>query len=121
MYGVPVASLNHTGNELGILSLNNWLWLPDLKDFFRNYTSPQIPPDVEPEYISIDGGKRGNRSEIEAGKGRESALDVQTAYSIIYPQQVRLYQIDDTTAARAAGGGFKALLDALVSILLPLI
>jgi len=121
MYGVPVASLNHTGNELGILSLNNWLWLPDLKDFFRNYTSPQIPPDVEPEYISIDGGKRGNRSEIEAGKGRESALDVQTAYSIIYPQQVRLYQIDDTPVANAAGGGFKALLDALVSILLPLI
>ena len=31
------------------------------------------------------------------------------------------YQIDDTLAAKAAGGGFPALLDALVSILLPLI
>ncbi|KAH6868439.1 peptidase S8/S53 domain-containing protein [Alternaria rosae] len=112
MYNVPVASHNNTGNELGIAAFKDSLYYPDLPAFFKNYTSPQVPLDVEPEFISIGGGKPGNLSQAIARDVTETALDVQTAYSIIYPQQVRLYTTGDSEGVQTVGG-FNAIQDAL--------
>ncbi|TKA79494.1 hypothetical protein B0A55_02454, partial [Friedmanniomyces simplex] len=88
IYGIPVASTNHSGNQLGIAEWADYLYLPDLKVFFENFTSPKIPSDVKPDFISIDGGKMSNLSLALAGEVVESALDFQTSYSIIYPQGI---------------------------------
>jgi tripeptidyl-peptidase-1 len=67
-----------------------------------------------PEFISIDGGKPANLSVAQASEVIESALDFQTAYSIIWPQQTRLYQSGDSVNVDSVGT-FNIFLDALVS------
>lgn len=114
IYNIPVAKYNHTGNQLGIAEWADYLYLPDLKIFFENFTNPKIPSDVVPEFISIDGGKASNLSLAEQEKVVESALDFQTSYSIIYPQQTRLYQNGDSVNVDSVGT-FNIFLDALVS------
>lgn len=113
IYNIPVGQYSHSSNRLGIAEWSDYLYLPDLKTFFENFTSPKIPSDVVPEFISIDGGKASNLTVAKAGKVVESALDFQTAYSIIWPQQTRLYQNGDSVNADS-GGTFNNFLDALV-------
>jgi tripeptidyl-peptidase-1 len=114
IYNIPVGKYNHTGNQLGIAEWADYLYLPDLKTFFQNFTSPKIPSDVVPEFISIDGGKPSNLTVAKASEVIESALDFQTAYSIIWPQQTRLYQSGDSVNVDSVGT-FNIFLDALVS------
>ncbi|KAL1654284.1 hypothetical protein SLS61_003289 [Didymella pomorum] len=112
IYNLPVGKYNHTGNQLGIAEWADYLYLPDLKTFFQNFTNPKIPSDVVPEFISIDGGKASNLSLAQQEKVVESALDFQTAYSIIWPQQTRLYQNGDSVNVDSVGT-FNIFLDAL--------
>lgn len=112
IYDIPVGKYNHSGNKLGIAEWADYLYLPDLKIFFENFTSPRIPSDVVPEFISIDGGKPSNLSVAKAEEVLESALDFQTAYSIIWPQQTRLYQSGDSVNVDSVGT-FNIFLDAL--------
>ncbi|KAK4903467.1 hypothetical protein LTR27_000398 [Elasticomyces elasticus] len=112
LYDLPVATTNHSGNELGIAEWADYLYLPDLKVFFENYTIPKIPSDVTPEFISIDGGKPSNLTVALAEEVVESGLDFQTAYSIIYPQGIRLYQNGDSVNVDSVGT-FNIFLDAL--------
>jgi tripeptidyl-peptidase-1 len=114
IYKVPVARYNHSGNELGIPEWGDYLYLPDLKTFFENYTSPKIPSDVVPNFISIDGGRGANLSDVTNGDTTESGLDFQTAYSLLWPQQVRLYQVGDGNSENSFAS-FNIFLDALVS------
>ena len=116
IYNLPVGKYNHTGNQLGIAEGADYLYLPDLKTFFENFTNPKIPSDVVPEFIAIDGGKASNLSLAKQEKVVESALDFQTAYSIIWPQQTRLYQNGDSVNVDSVGT-FNIFLDALVSLL----
>jgi tripeptidyl-peptidase-1 len=116
IYNLPVGKYNHTGNQLGIAEWADYLYLPDLKTFFENFTNPKIPSDVVPEFIAIDGGKASNLSLAKQEKVVESALDFQTAYSIIWPQQTRLYQNGDSVNVDSVGT-FNIFLDALVSLL----
>jgi tripeptidyl-peptidase-1 len=113
IYNLPVGKYNHTGNQLGIAEWADYLYLPDLKTFFENFTSPKIPSDIVPEFIAIDGGKASNKSLADQEKVVESALDFQTAYSIIWPQQTRLYQNGDSVNVDSVGT-FNIFLDALV-------
>lgn len=112
LYNFPAGHTNHTGNQLGIAEWADYLYLPDLASFFKNWTSPKIPTDVTPEFISIDGGKRSNLTVAEAEDVIESALDFQTSYSIIYPQGIRLYQNGDSVNVDSVGT-FNIFLDAL--------
>ena len=114
IYKLPIATLSHKGNELGIAEWADYLYLPDLKTFFEQWSSPKIPSDVTPEFVSIDGGKPSNLSVAQAQEVIESALDFQTSYSIIYPQNTRLYQNGDSVNVDSVGT-FNIFLDALVS------
>ncbi|KAH5360136.1 hypothetical protein HBI48_104470 [Parastagonospora nodorum] len=112
IYNIPVGKYNNSGNQLGVAEWADYLYLPDLKIYFENLTSPQIPSDVVPEFISIDGGKPANLTVANEQLVIESALDIQTAYSIIWPQQVRLYQNGDSVNVDSVGT-FNIFLDAL--------
>ncbi|KAK7728146.1 hypothetical protein SLS57_002616 [Botryosphaeria dothidea] len=112
LYKFPFLNSSIAGNEMGIGEWADYLYNPDLVPFFENWTSPKIPTDTVPEFISIDGGKPSNLSKAEAGNVIESALDFQTAYSIIWPQKLRLYQVGDGVNVDSVGT-FNIFLDAL--------
>jgi tripeptidyl-peptidase-1 len=95
LYEFPAGKYNHTGNKMGIAEWADFLYLPDLDPFFKNWTTPEIPAGTRPEFISIDGGQHSNYTVARAQEVVESALDFQSAYSIIWPQQTRLYQNGD--------------------------
>jgi tripeptidyl-peptidase-1 len=103
LFKTPVAKCNHTENELSVTEFADQLLLPDLREFFRNSTFPEIPLDVEPKFISIDCRLRTNRSVAEVGLVTESASYIQIIYSIILPQQVRLYQVGDSVNMDSVG------------------
>ena len=112
LYGFGPGNTSATGNEMGIGEWADYLYEPDLPIFFNNFTSPKIPNSTVPEFISIDGGKTANLSTVAQDSGVESALDFQTAYSIIYPQGTRLYQVGDSVNVDSVGT-FNIFLDAL--------
>lgn len=112
IYQFGAGNTSQAGNELGIGEWSDYLYLPDLPRFFANFTSPQIPLDTTPDFISIDGGKPSNLTLAEAGDVVESALDFMTAYSIVYPQKIRLYQMGDSVNVDSVGT-FNIFLDAL--------
>jgi tripeptidyl-peptidase-1 len=112
IYKFPALNSSLPGNELGLAEWADYLYLPDLIPFFKNFTSPQIPENTVPEFISIDGGRISNLTQALAGNVIESALDFQTAYSIVYPQKLRLYQVGDGINIDSVGT-FNIFLDAL--------
>ena len=112
LYNFPAGNTSAADNQMGIGEWADYLYEPDLPIFFNNFTSPKIPNDTIPEFIAIDGGKTANLSTVAQGSGVESALDFQTAYSIIYPQGLRLYQVGDSVNVDSVGT-FNIFLDAL--------
>jgi tripeptidyl-peptidase I len=95
LYKFPAGNSSAADNQMGIGEWADYLYEADLPTYFKNFTSPEIPADTRPEFISIDGGLRANLTTVSQGSGVESALDFQSAYSIIYPQKLRLYQVGD--------------------------
>ncbi|PSR82034.1 peptidase S8/S53 domain-containing protein [Coniella lustricola] len=112
LYNFGPGNTSAAGNEMGIGEWADYLWEQDLPIFFKNFTSPQIPANVTPEFIAIDGGLRANLTTVAQESGVESALDFQVAYSIVYPQQLRLYQVGDGINVDSVGT-FNIFLDAL--------
>ncbi|KAI1111587.1 peptidase S8/S53 domain-containing protein [Nemania sp. NC0429] len=112
LYKFPVGKTAVKGNKIGIAEWADYLYEPDLPIFFKNFTKPQIPLKTKPEFVAIDGGLRANLTTVSQGSGIEAALDVQSAYSIIHPQQVRYYQIGDGINVDSVGT-FNIFLDAL--------
>jgi len=112
LYNFGPGNYSHPDNKMGIAEWADYLYYPDLKTFFQNFTSPKIPSNTLPEFISIDGGKMSNLSVARDGEVVESALDFQSAYSIIWPQNTRQYQVGDSVNVDSVGT-FNIFLDAL--------
>ncbi|KAI1322779.1 peptidase S8/S53 domain-containing protein [Xylariaceae sp. FL0255] len=112
LYKIPVGTKADPSNKIGIGEWADFLYEPDLPIFFKNFTSPQIPANTKPEFISIDSGQHANLTTVAIDSGIESALDVQTVYSIVHPQGVRLYQVGDNINIDSVGT-FNIFLDAL--------
>lgn len=74
-----------------------------------------IPTNTTPLFTSIDGAGRFSNNEtlFTTGDG-EAMLDMVVAYPIIYPQNVRLYNVDDLNwEVNTTQGYFNTFLDAL--------
>jgi tripeptidyl-peptidase-1 len=112
LYNFPAGSTANPSNVMGIGEWADYLNLPDLPIFFKNFTKPKIPADTTPDFLSIDGGLGANATTVAQGSGVESALDFQTSYSIIFPQKLRLYQVGDGINMDSVGT-FNIFLDAL--------
>ncbi|KAI0858825.1 peptidase S8/S53 domain-containing protein [Xylaria cubensis] len=112
LYKFPVGKKSAVSNKIGIAEWADYLYEPDLPIYFKNFTNPQIPADTKPEFVAIDGGLTANLTTIAIGSGVEAALDVQAAYSIVHPQQVRYYQVGDGINVDSVGT-FNIFLDAL--------
>ncbi|OKL57999.1 Aorsin [Talaromyces atroroseus] len=111
MYQIPQTSGTPSpNNSLGIYETADVYSQSDLNNFFATYPSYGIPNGTAPILDAIDGASI--TSGIVAG---ESNLDFSLAYPIVYPQNITLYQVDDTYYAEVGSGGgrFNTFLDAL--------
>lgn len=73
---------------MGIYEAGNYLVQEDL-DLWFNTFAPHIPKGTHPTLDLVDSGNATD------GKHVESILDLSIAYSIIYPQNTILYQVND--------------------------
>ncbi|TVY16819.1 Aorsin [Lachnellula arida] len=110
LYDIPDANTTDDVNALGLYEAGDIYCQKDLDLFFAKYAS-NVPQDTHPLLDSIDGG----HAPVEPGDGfntGESDIDMDLSYSLIYPQTVTLYQVDDDNEA-LQDGGFNVFLDAL--------
>jgi hypothetical protein len=91
LYNIPKASLAQEGNEMGIFELGDMYDQEDLDIFFTTFAS-NIPNGTHPTLDSIDGGMAPVTSNEAGG---ESILDFELAFSLVYPQKINLFQVDD--------------------------
>ncbi|KAF3385024.1 Aorsin [Penicillium rolfsii] len=102
MYKIPLATKAHPENYLGIFQEDNYFHAEDLDLFFENQTT-NIPLGTRPSEIMI-ANINGNKSSSKFGL--ESALDLQVAYPIVYPQTITIYQTNDHMRAQNSSWGF---------------
>lgn len=96
---------------VGVFEASDAYAQADLDLFFQLY-APHIPQGTHPTLNSIDGGQ--DPSSPGAPVDGESDFDLSVAYSLIYPQKVILYQVDDSTYVNLDSKiYFNSFLDAL--------
>ncbi|KOS16763.1 Tripeptidyl-peptidase sed1 [Escovopsis weberi] len=90
MYNAPIADKASPGNELGVFEKGSWYSPLALDAFFGNY-STRIPKGTRPANVSIDL----RNWHYDTLNPTEADMDVQLAFSLIYPQNLTVIQVDD--------------------------
>lgn len=93
LYQIPNATLASPGNSLGLYEQGDYFSKQDLDMFYAQY-APYVPQGTYPIPALIDGAIFGVPQNSSENSG-ESDIDIDMAYSLIYPQTVTLYQVDD--------------------------
>ncbi|KAK3678498.1 hypothetical protein LTR78_001795 [Recurvomyces mirabilis] len=113
LYDIPKAHLKDSVNALGLFEDGDFYAQSDLNAFFTQY-APNVPNGTHPIPAFIDGAKAPVAASDPTNTG-ESDIDMDMSYSLIYPQDVVLYQVDDSfySADYNLTGFFNTFLDAL--------
>ncbi|KAL6894867.1 peptidase S8/S53 domain-containing protein [Trichoderma evansii] len=113
MYNIPLGDSSIEGNELGIYERQSYNQTV-LSIFFVKF-APYIPTNTTPLFDSIDGAQRfSNNLTWTTTFDSETMLDITTAYPIVYPQNVRIYNVDDLYWQESSlQGTFHTFLDAI--------
>ncbi|PSR77407.1 putative protease S8 tripeptidyl peptidase I [Coniella lustricola] len=118
IYSIPPGDKSDASNSLGIFETDLQFWdQAALNDFFARY-SPQVPQDTHPTDYLIDGGvaKTSNVS-LALIDGPEAVLDIEVAYPLVWPQQIKIYDADDIRIQSwyndTWSWGFNTFLDAI--------
>ena len=94
LYDIPQASGSDEQNTLGVYENQNDIYSQDdLNKFFAKY-APQVPQGTHPSYTGVDGAQTPVQSTSPKVSG-ESNVDFSIVYSLIYPQSVVLYQVEE--------------------------
>ncbi|KAL7945380.1 peptidase S8/S53 domain-containing protein [Trichoderma barbatum] len=113
MYNIPFGSSAIEGNELGIYERQPYNQT-QLGYFFQKFAK-EIPTNTTPLYSLIDGALlfSDNDTDHTTGDG-EAMLDIEVAYPIVHPQNIRLYNVDDLHwQVTPTQGYFNTFLDAI--------
>lgn len=114
LYGLPIAHINDSVNTVGVFEQGDYYSGQDLDSWFANF-STRVPQGTRPSLTSIDGGVAPVAAG-DPGNSGESDVDFAIVFSLIYPQSVTLYQVDDSYYAPrevAVDNTFNTFLDAL--------
>ena len=107
LYDIPINAITAPGNSYGIVEYTPQAYIPtDLDLFFANY-SPKSVGD-RPIFDAIDGGFLQTEY-VDFDYNGESDLDLEYGMTLVYPQNVTLYQVGDITGDET----FNTFLDAL--------
>ncbi|KAJ5438830.1 Aorsin [Penicillium daleae] len=93
LYDIPDAKKSRKGNSLGLYEQGDYFAKSDLDLFYKEY-APWVPQGTYPIPALIDGANFSVPAYSSLNTG-ESDIDIDLAYSLIYPQSVTLYQVDD--------------------------
>lgn len=105
LYDIPIAHLADDVNAVGFYESADYWDQQDLNLFFANY-APEIPQGTAPTVYSIDGGIPFHQTCAANGNScGESTIDIVLGYSLVWPQTVVVYQVEDKhrSAAELAG------------------
>jgi hypothetical protein len=80
-------------NAMGLFETYDTFAQEDISLFFQHF-APWVPADTKPNVISVDGGN-APVAPSDPRNGGESDIDLDLAISLIYPQSVTVYQVDD--------------------------
>ena len=114
LYDIPNAWRKTPGNSLGLYEQGDFFSKSDIDMFYKEY-APYVPQGTYPIPALIDGAQFGVPANSSLNTG-ESDIDIDMAYSLIYPQTVTLYQTDDqiySVEDLATTNLFNTFLDAL--------
>lgn len=91
LYNIPSGTLSSAANPLGIVEYTPQAFLQsDLNMFFDSFLPASV--GVSPNIDLIDGATIQTSTQ-SFGLNGESALDLEYAMSLVYPQSVNLYQV----------------------------
>ncbi|EEA24982.1 hypothetical protein TMatcc_008087 [Talaromyces marneffei ATCC 18224] len=93
MYHLPTAKHSQPENAMGLYETYDSFSQEDITLFFENYAT-NVPSGTKPNVISVDGGT-APVAPADVRNGGESDIDLDLAISLIYPQTVTVYQVDD--------------------------
>jgi tripeptidyl-peptidase-1 len=114
LYGIPKGKYATPGLELGLFEQGSYYDASDVNEFFKNF-APWVPQGTLPETKSIDGGEAPIDC-TDPNTCGEADIDIDLATSLIYPQKVINFQVDDSYYAPrevALDNTFNTFLDAL--------
>jgi tripeptidyl-peptidase-1 len=93
LYQIPNANKATPGNSLGLYEQGDYFAKSDLDLFYAEY-APYVPQGTYPIPALIDGANYSVPA-YSALNGGEADIDIDMSYSLIYPQTITLYQVDD--------------------------
>jgi tripeptidyl-peptidase-1 len=106
LYGIPVNEEAVEGNSFGVAEFTPQAYVPtDLDIFFSNVSDKLVG---ERPILKIIQGAIVQQQNKSCGFNCEANLDLQYAMTLVYPQQVTLYQVGDVIG----GASFNNFLDA---------
>lgn len=114
LYGLPMPHINDSVNALGLFEQGDYFSQSDVSMYYAKY-APNVPPSTAPRVLSVDGGEAPVAASSDLNGG-ESDIDIDIVTSLIYPQSVVIYQVDDqvySPAEIAVDNTFNTFLDAL--------
>lgn len=88
-------------NSLGLYETGDTYSQEDLNLFFQHF-APNVPQGTHPKLDSVDGGQAPVAPGSVWNTG-ESDIDMDIAFSLVYPQTVTLYQVATTFRACESG------------------
>lgn len=100
LYHIPRANLSDPQDAMGVFETYDAFSQQDINLFFENF-APWVPTGTAPKVISVDGGTAPVAPQ-SVRNGGESDIDIELAYSLIYPQSVTVYEVDDLPNASGA-------------------
>lgn len=107
LYSVPAGSLAKSNNTLGIVEYTPQAFLQSDLDMFNAQFQPELVG--KPPIVQLIDNAVVQTTNQSFGFNGESALDLEFAMGLIYPQQATLFQVGDLVQ----GASFGNLLDAL--------
>ncbi|UKZ82800.1 hypothetical protein TrVFT333_010598 [Trichoderma virens FT-333] len=113
LYQIPATSIPVPGHEPAVYESGDTFSQEDIDSYFHKY-APYIANGTHPKVLSIDGGEAPVPADSEFNTG-ESDIDIDIIQTLIWPQSMVLYQVDDRlyTTANNYSGFLNNFLDAL--------
>ena len=93
LYHLPFASIPVPGNEAAVYESGDFYAQEDIDEYFKTYT-PYIKQGTHPKLEGVDGGTAPVPKDSPLNGG-ESDIDIDIVQSLIWPQTMVLYQVDD--------------------------
>ena len=93
LYDIPTILFGGPENAMGVYETYDAFSQEDLTLSLEHF-APWVPADTAPKVLSVDGGT----APVAPGdprNGGESDIDIFLSLSIVYPQTVTVYQVDD--------------------------